>query len=95
MIQGEYEDALTAVEQALAIDAGLMDGRLLRARALIELDRTDEADPHIPKKKHVDFVKSHAPETAEAYYVRSLAAETPAEALKLLDQALDLEPGYG
>jgi tetratricopeptide (TPR) repeat protein len=44
---------------------------------------------------HREAVERLAPETAEAYMLRSLAAGTPGEALILLGRALEIEPDHG
>jgi tetratricopeptide (TPR) repeat protein len=44
---------------------------------------------------HLEAVERLAPETAEAYTLRSLAAETPSAALTLLSRALEIDPEYG
>ncbi len=43
---------------------------------------------------HIRVVEAHAPKTAEAYYLRSLVADTDTKAVELLDRALDLDPGH-
>jgi serine/threonine protein kinase/Tfp pilus assembly protein PilF len=48
----------------------------------------------ISPEEHVRFVESKAPETADAYYLRSLLADSPSEALALLDRAGELNPGH-
>jgi tetratricopeptide (TPR) repeat protein len=52
------------------------------------------AVPTISAQEHVRFVESKAPETADAYYLRSLVADAPSEALELLDRAIELDPGH-
>ncbi len=124
---GEYRVALKSVDEALALDHELLDARLIRAQALIKLDRTDEAldeanalldrapddwrphlllaglarawetageAPTISVREHIAVVEAKAPETADAYYLRSLIAETPKEAVVLLDSALALDAGH-
>jgi tetratricopeptide (TPR) repeat protein/tRNA A-37 threonylcarbamoyl transferase component Bud32 len=49
--------------------------------------------PAIPIEEHRRFVEANAPETAEAYYLRSLSAESATERAALLDRALELNPG--
>jgi tetratricopeptide (TPR) repeat protein len=43
--------------------------------------------------KHREAVERLAPETAEAYVMRARLADKPTEAIPLLDQALELDPG--
>jgi tetratricopeptide (TPR) repeat protein len=50
--------------------------------------------PTISAQEHIDFAESRAPETADAYYLRSLIAERPTEAIELLDRALKLNPAH-
>jgi serine/threonine protein kinase/Tfp pilus assembly protein PilF len=51
-------------------------------------------DPTIPVADHVAFVTAHAPESADAYYLRSLVADEPSEALELAERALALDPRH-
>jgi tetratricopeptide (TPR) repeat protein len=45
-------------------------------------------------EEHVKAVEALAPETAEAYYLRSLVADRATDALPLLNRALELDPGH-
>jgi serine/threonine protein kinase/Flp pilus assembly protein TadD len=51
-------------------------------------------DPKIAVADHVDFVNARAPQTADAYYLRSLVQHEPREALALVEQALELDPRH-
>jgi len=47
-----------------------------------------------PLEPHVEAVERLAPETAEAYTLRAIISDSSLEALELLDQALQIDPGY-
>jgi len=83
-----YEDAQRVLASnpddwtAHLVLAGLAKGGWDRTRNL----------PTISAEEHIAFVESRAPDTADAYYLRSLAADSPTKALELLDRALSIDP---
>jgi serine/threonine protein kinase/tetratricopeptide (TPR) repeat protein len=48
----------------------------------------------IPVEQHIRAVERLAPNTAEAFYARALAAESDATRLELLNRAIELDPGH-
>jgi tetratricopeptide (TPR) repeat protein len=60
---------------------------------LAGLAQTGEV-PTLSAREHIELAETQAPETAEAYYLRSLVAERPREAIDLLDRALVVQPGH-
>jgi serine/threonine protein kinase/tetratricopeptide (TPR) repeat protein len=88
----------------LLIDSGKPDRAAEEARKVLARDPTSwpahlvlavagRAMGGTSIDEHLRFVESRAGETAEAYYLRSLVAESR-EAVPLLDRAIELDPGY-
>lgn len=50
--------------------------------------------PWINAGEHIEAIRARAPESADAYYMRSLIAESSADKRELLNQALRLDPGH-
>jgi tetratricopeptide (TPR) repeat protein len=48
----------------------------------------------IPADEHLKAVEVHAPATAEAHYLQAVLEDSDAEAVELLDRALELEPAH-
>jgi tetratricopeptide (TPR) repeat protein len=121
MSQGTYRDALAKADRALRLDPDLQEARAIRARALIQMSRPDDAiaegrallanDPedwvghaiiiHAAKsgglydgdlEVHGAEVERLAPETPDAYTLRSMLMDSSEQALVLLERALDLDP---
>ena len=47
----------------------------------------------IPAEEHLRVVETSAPESAAAYFLRAMSADTLTERAELLDRALELDPG--
>jgi tetratricopeptide (TPR) repeat protein len=126
--EGDYNGALERAGEALAIDPQLPGARFLRAQALMDLRRGQEAVteaksllernpddwiahmvlaqaalgiksaqfPELSAEEHIRALEEYAPESADAYYLRSLIdwQQDVRGALELLDRALELEPGH-
>jgi tetratricopeptide (TPR) repeat protein len=122
---GEHREALRKADLVLAAEPDQAEARLLRARALVDLWRGQEAltkartylEAHPDDwlgpliittaargggveyegdvQRHLEAVERLAPETAEAYTLRSIVAGTPGEAVALLNRALEIDPEYG
>ena len=50
--------------------------------------------PQIDIQQQIRFVEEHAPESAEAYYLRSILAEPASKRMTLLGRAIELDPGH-
>ena len=50
--------------------------------------------PTLTAETHLAAVEANAPETADVYYLRGEMADRAADAIPLLDRALDLDPSH-
>jgi tetratricopeptide (TPR) repeat protein len=88
----------------LLIDTGRADRAVEEAKRVLDED-PDSWPAHLvlaiagrviggeSVAEHLRVVETQAGETAEAYYLRSLLADSSREAVKLLDRAIELDPG--
>jgi tetratricopeptide (TPR) repeat protein len=87
MMLGRHAEAVAEAEALLAANPDDWAAHLVLAAA----------GPHVPTVQvasHVAAVETHAPDTADAHYLRSLLIESSAEAIVQLDRALALDPGH-
>jgi serine/threonine protein kinase/Tfp pilus assembly protein PilF len=85
------EDAVTEAQKMLEEDEGNLAAHLILAFAASWVDgvsRTEQLD------RIEELFPREALETADNYYLRSLAAKSAEEAVELLDKALDLDPAH-
>jgi serine/threonine protein kinase/Flp pilus assembly protein TadD len=80
-------DAVTEAKGLLNDDPDDWTAHLILARAANSIHVLG-----LSAEEHVRAVESMAPETAEAYYLRSLLADSSSQAVELLNRALELDP---
>jgi tetratricopeptide (TPR) repeat protein len=87
---GRTREAVEIAQGLLASEPDDWTAHLILAAAAES--RTDPRTT-IAAGEHVRAVERLAPETAEAYYLRALMLDSSAEAVALLDRALEIDPG--
>jgi tetratricopeptide (TPR) repeat protein len=88
-----YPDAVGEAEALLADDPDDWRGHLILALAAGAPDLGDRVKT-LSAKEHMQAVAAGAPETADAFFLQGLFEESDADALELLDRAIELDPTH-
>jgi serine/threonine protein kinase/Flp pilus assembly protein TadD len=82
---GRSAEAARDARDLIEENAGDWTAHLILARAGL---------PGTPVEEHVRFVEANAPATADAYFLRSMLADSVRDRLETLDRAIDLDAGH-
>ena len=89
----ETEHALAEAQALLEDDPSDWRGHLILA--MLRSTAPSALRDVTSVRAHLDAVARGAPETADVYYLRALASPDAAQAIGLLDRALELDPAHG
>jgi serine/threonine protein kinase/Tfp pilus assembly protein PilF len=88
-----YDDAVAEASGMVEADPGDWTGHLILALAANAPESAFRVTV-IPSGEHLAEVERLAPDTADAYHLRAVAADDATEAIALLDRALTIDPSH-
>jgi len=87
--EGNFEEAVRLLRQAIALDSDQGNAHLFLALTLGELNEDDAAEPHFQKA----ILASHHPAVAHAAYGNYLGVRKHPHAERAFQSALEIDPG--